>query len=169
MTEVLRYRGRVVTEADVQFIRRLIAAAPARTTRRRLSVQLCEAWDWRQPNGALRDMVCRGLMLALHRGGHIELPTWRKAPPNPFLTRTRPARVTINETPVCCSLRELGPLEWRQVRRTVDEKLCCGLIETHHYLGYTQPEGEALKYLVFAQDRPVACFTWSSAARHIHR
>jgi hypothetical protein len=49
----------------------------------------------------------------------------------------------IDDTPVCCTLRELGPLEWRQVRRTDDEKLCCGLIETHHYLGYTQPVGEA--------------------------
>jgi hypothetical protein len=27
--------------------------------------------------------------------------------------------------------------------------------------------GEALKYLVFAQQRPIACFTWSSAARHL--
>ena len=66
MAEVLRYRGRVVTSKDVVFIRRLIARAP-QASRRRLSAQLCEAWDWRQPNGALRDMVCRGLMLALDR------------------------------------------------------------------------------------------------------
>jgi hypothetical protein len=167
VSEVLRHRGRVVTEADVAFIRELIANAPPKTTRRRLSALLCEAWNWRQTNGALRDMVCRGLMLALHRAGHIELPASRKPPPNPFLTRARPARVTIDDTPIACTLRELGPLELRQVRRTEDEKLCCSLIETHHYLGYTQPVGEALKYLVYAQGRPVACFTWSSAARHL--
>jgi hypothetical protein len=27
----------------------------------------CEAWDWRQSNGALRDMVCRGLLLMFER------------------------------------------------------------------------------------------------------
>jgi len=66
MDEVLRHRGRVVTQADVQFIRDLIEREPG-ASRRELSKKLCEAWDWRQPNGALRDMVCRGLMLSLHR------------------------------------------------------------------------------------------------------
>jgi hypothetical protein len=41
------------------------------------------------------------------------------------------------------------------------------LIEAHHYLGYTQPVGEHLKYLVFALGRPIACLAWSSAARHL--
>jgi len=37
----------------------------------------------------------------------------------------------------------------------------------HHYLGYTQPVGEHLKYMVFSQGRAVACVGWSSAPRHI--
>ena len=69
-TTLLRYRGRAVTDADVFFIRELIGAHPV-SSRRALSEKLCEAWDWRQPNGALKDMVCRGLMLALHRAGNI--------------------------------------------------------------------------------------------------
>lgn len=166
MDEVLRHRGRVVTRADVQFIRDLIEREPG-ASRRELSKKLCEAWDWRQPNGALRDMVCRGLMLSLHRAGHIELPAHRQMPPNPFLRRGRPEPVEVDATALECSLAELGPLEVRQVRRTQDEKLCCSLIETHHYLRYTQPVGEQLKYVVFAGERPVACFTWSSAPRHL--
>jgi hypothetical protein len=66
---VLRYRGRVLTTADVEFLRELVARHPGES-RRRLSVRVCEAWDWRQENGALKDMVCRGLMLALARAGH---------------------------------------------------------------------------------------------------
>src|SRR5271157_4904560 len=167
MAEVLRYRGRCVSDSDVQFIRELIASAP-KSSRRRLSALLCEAWDMRQPNGALRDMVCRGLMLALDRAGHIELPPIRQRPPNPFLTRARPELVsTVDETPIHCSLRELGEVTLREVRRTDEEKLCCGLIETHHYLKYTQPVGEHLKYVAYAQNRPIACFTWSSAPRHL--
>ncbi len=53
------------------------------------------------------------------------------------------------------------------VRRTPQEPLVNALIEHHHYLGYTQPVGEQLKYMVFAGERPVACLTWSSAARHL--
>lgn len=166
MEAVLRHRGRAVTRSDVEFIQGLIAQQPT-ASRRALSQLLCEAWGWRQANGALRDMVCRGLMLALDRAGHIQLPPPKQRSRNPFLERTRPQRVSIDDTPVCCTLRELGPLELRQVRRTDDEKLCCGLIETHHYLGYTQPVGEHLKYLVYGQGRPLACFTWSSAARHL--
>ena len=69
----LQYRGREVTDADVAFINRLIADHPE-LSRRALSQKLCQAWNWVQPNGALRDMVCRGLMLGLHRAGHIRLP-----------------------------------------------------------------------------------------------
>jgi hypothetical protein len=40
-------------------------------------------------------------------------------------------------------------------------------MEQHHYLGYTQPVGEHLKYMVFANGRPIACAAWSSAPRHL--
>ena len=40
-------------------------------------------------------------------------------------------------------------------------------MEQHHYLGYQQPVGEHLKYLVWAQGRPIACIAWSSAPRHL--
>src|SRR3989440_4611626 len=40
-------------------------------------------------------------------------------------------------------------------------------MEHHHYLGYSQPVGEHLKYLVYAGGRPIACMAWSSAPRHL--
>lgn len=112
-------------------------------------------------------MVCRGLMLSLHRGGHIELPPVRSRPPNPFVTRKRPQRVSVDTTPIRVPLFALRPLRFAQVRRTQDEATFDGLIEEHHYLGYTQPVGEHLKYLVWAGQRPVACFALSSAPRHL--
>jgi hypothetical protein len=155
-----------VTAADVQFINELIARHPGES-RRRLSGRLCEAWDWRQSNGALRDMVCRGLMLALWRAGHIELPQIKKRPCNPLATRARPQWAELDRTAVCGSLRDLGALEFRQVRRTAEEGLFNSLLQQHHYLGYTQPVGEHLKFMVCAGIRPVALFAWSSAARHL--
>jgi hypothetical protein len=112
-------------------------------------------------------MVCRGLMLALHRAGHIELPAARMVPRNPLARRARPKPVDVDQTPIRMSLAELGPLEFRQVRRSHEEATFNGLMEAHHYLGYTQPVGEHLKYLVFAGQRPVAAFAWSSAPRHL--
>jgi hypothetical protein len=73
--------------------------------------------------------------------------------------------VEVDTTPVRDSLRELGPLKLRDVRYSADEQLVNGLVHQYHYLGYVQPVGERLKYLVTAQGRPIACFCWSSAPR----
>jgi len=161
-----RYRGRVVSAEDVLFIREFIAANP-RLSRRKLSSKLCEAWDWKQANGALRDMVCRGLLLMLHRAGEIELPAVRQVSLNPFVRRERPQPVPIDMTPLTGALADLRTISVQQVRRTSDESLFNSLIEHHHYLGYEQPVGEHLKYLVWAQGRPIACMAWSSAPRHL--
>jgi hypothetical protein len=107
------------------------------------------------------------MMLALWRGGHIELPAVRKRPCNPLAARTRPSPIEVDRTLMRLSLRELGPLEFRQVRRTPEELLFNSLLQQDHYLGYTQPVGEHLKFMVYAGMRPVALFAWSSAARHL--
>jgi hypothetical protein len=163
---VLRYRGRELGLSEVDSVRELIAAHP-QASRRALSAKLSQAWGWVQPNGQLRDMLCRSLMLALERAGHIELPPVQRRPPNPLARRARPAPVEIDRMPVRGHLGDLGRLDFRQVRRTSEEPLCNSLIEQHHYLGYTQPVGEHLKYLVYASGRPLACLAWSSAPRHL--
>jgi hypothetical protein len=163
----IRYRGRTITPKDIEFIRTLIAEHP-RASRRRLSVELCRAWDWKQQNGELRDMVARGLMLLLHRVGRIVLPHARWSSTRPLVEpRKRPARTFLTWDPLQATLRDIRPLEFRQVRRTPEERLVESLIETHHYLGYVQPVGEHLKYLISSRGTPVACMAWSSAPRHI--
>src|SRR4051812_22010238 len=107
MDTVLRYRGRTVSAADVTMIRELIAAHPG-LSRRQLSVKLCEAWDWRQLNGSFKDMVCRGLMLALHRADHIELPALKKRPLNPLKERAQPQPIEVDDSLLELSLATLG-------------------------------------------------------------
>jgi hypothetical protein len=160
---LLTYRGRPIRATDIAFLRELIAQNPA-LSRRRLSVKVCEAWHWVQPNGQWRDMVCRSLMLALHRAGQIELPAKRHAPPNNAIAHRRVATgATYETTPLAGSLASLGALTIRLVRRTDDETLFAQLLRDHHYLGYSRPVGEHLKYLILAGERPVACLAWSSA------
>jgi hypothetical protein len=104
-------------------------------SRRGLSFALCEAWNWKQDNGAPCDAVCRGLLLQLHRAGHVELPVARWA--------SRRARrhevlesIAIEAQPLQAKLSQLQTLRIDQVRRTPDEALVKSLVAQYHYLGY---------------------------------
>ncbi len=163
----MRYRGREIWPEDIALIEQLMAENPG-WSRRRLSAGLCQAWNWVQPNGALRDMVCRSLLLQLHRAGLIELPAKRVSPRNNVVARAKPEPCLPRwQASHRSTLAELGPLDIRQVRRTPEEALFGQLMQAHHYLRYTQPVGEHLKYLVLAQGQPIACLASSSAPRHL--
>ncbi len=151
MPESWRYRGQEIASEQIAFLREFIQAHPD-SSRWKLSRQLCEAMGWKQPNGALRDVVCRVRW-------HIRGQSRRE--------RSRPPAFLIDTTPLAMPLKTLGPIDVQLVRRTADEPLFHSLMEAHHYLGYQQPVGEHLKYLVWAQGRPVACLAWSSAPRHL--
>ena len=84
-----RYRGWQISQEDVRYIRALVEQHP-KESRRTLSTKLCEAWQWRQTNGTLRDMVCRGLFLLLERAGQITLPPVSYVRHNPLARRVRP-------------------------------------------------------------------------------
>lgn len=165
---VLSFRGRLVREADVVFLRDLISQHSG-LSRRRLSVKVCEAWNWVQPNGQPRDMICRSLLLALHRAGHLQLPAKRQSPPNNAIRHRRFAPVAaLDQSPIEASVASLGALKIELVRRTENEKLFAHLLSQYHYLGYSRPVGEHLKYLVWAGEQPVACLAWSSAPRQLN-
>ena len=73
-------QGRKIVAADIDLIRRLMAENPS-WGRTRLSVELCERWDWRRPDQRPKDMACRSLLLKLERAGHIVLPPRRPSRP----------------------------------------------------------------------------------------
>jgi len=167
MPEEFRYRGQTISSEQVAFVRQFIAAHPD-SSRWKLSRQLCETVGWKQANGALRDVVCRGLLLMLDRAGEIELPPVRRQIKGQRRNdRKKPQAFLIDTSPIEAGLGELGPLEIQQVRRTAEESLFNSLLEQHHYLGYEQPVGEHLKYVVWAGERPLSCLAWSSAPRHL--
>src|SRR5579862_263236 len=93
------YRGQSISDEQIAFIRQHITDHP-QMSRWKLSRQLCEAWEWKQANGALRDMVCRGLLLMLHRAGEIELPPVKRQVRNRLAERARPEPVIPDTRPV---------------------------------------------------------------------
>jgi hypothetical protein len=108
-------------------------------------------------------------MLMLHRAGHITLPEVKRVLANPMVNRKKPEKLTnMDEAPIQCSLKEMGPLTIQVIERsTRDEVLFNRLIETYHYLGFTHPIGETMKFIIYAGDRPVACMSWCSPARKL--
>ena len=166
MEIIIKYRKRSVTKKDIVSGRRIIKSHPDKS-RRFISQEVCRKWDWRQPNGVLKDMVCRSLLLLLESKSLIKLPARKFTPPNPLAKRKKPTKVIVDKTPVHCTVGDLFPIKLEQVRRTSFEKMFNGLINEYHYLGYTQPVGEHLKYIAFSGDRPIACLAWGSAPWYI--
>src|SRR5438128_895008 len=143
MAETWRYRGQEIGGEQIAFLREFIRNHPS-SSRWKLSRQLCEALDWKQANGALRDVVCRGLLLMLDRAGEIELPPVRRIIRGQRRTgRSRPEAVLIDTTPLATTLKALGAIDTLPVRRTADEPLFNSLMEHYHYLAYEQPVGSA--------------------------
>jgi len=164
MKEVMVVQGREVTAADIELIRAMLAAHPARG-RTPLSAELCRRWGWRNARGQLKDMACRTLLLKLERAGHIRLPPRIRPSSNGLRNRRAPAAPLAYE-PVRGPLRDLLPLSVGVVAPGSDEaRLFNGLLAHEHYLGHRNTVGENLRYLIRDRHgRAVACALFGSAA-----
>lgn len=156
-------QGRRVGQAEVALIGQWLQASPS-WNRTRLSRQLCEHWNWRNPAGRLKDMACRSLLLKLEKRGLIALPPRRTASVNGLRNR-QPREVECPTSPVECPLAQLQPLQVIPVENQADSALFRFLLARHHYLGYGNTVGENVKYVVRARDgRPLAALLFGAAA-----
>lgn len=173
MQTILSYRNLTVSISQLALLQALIADNPL-DCRSELSRKACRLFNWIQPNGILRDMVCRSLLLKLEINDHIKLPPRRNLPQQ-LRPKSNSQTELFPDNAICSddtsavqvAIKSLFPLSAIQVRRTKAEPLYKHLIDRYHYLGYTQPVGEHLKYIIYSQDRPIACISFSSAPRHI--
>lgn len=69
----LKIQGRLVTEAEVDEVRMLLHNHPL-WNRSHLSRELCVCWNWRRPDGQIKDMACRELLRKLEFRTLIKLP-----------------------------------------------------------------------------------------------
>jgi len=162
MEQAYHIRGRDITPGDLETIRSLVAQHwdKGRTVISRL---LCEHWNWRQANGALKDRACRILLLSLGQKGAIELPP-SQSPIIMTGRKTRCRTFTYDTTPLDGCASRMDELRFSMVRRTAEEGFWNYLIDTYHYLGNPKIVGSYLKYLVYLDGRPVAALGWGSAS-----
>ena len=162
-------QGRVVSADDIELIGTLIAHHP-RWHRTRLSQELCRRWDWVAANGQLKDMAARALLRKLHAEGLVALPAPVRSANNAFRHRAQ-TPVTIDERPIVGSLAALTPLTFCVVSDPAEHRRFGALVQRYHYLGYSGPVGENLKYLVTDRHhRVLGCLlfgapAWTMAAR----
>src|SRR5664279_3376266 len=84
-------------------------------SRYRLSRELALLWDWRTPQGQLKDMAARTLLLKMQEQGWIELPPPRMKSPTRSGRPPVPGGPALEESPVVCALEEVFPLRLHEV------------------------------------------------------
>ncbi len=157
-------QGQPIGPEELELIRSLLVQDPP-LSRYKLSRQLCERWNWRDPKGQIKDMAARTLLLKLEQRGLIVLPPKRWASPNRMRHRQL-AAVDHEAQPIAGPLADLAPLQIRELSRSpLDQPLFEWLLHRHHYLSYSSPVGLNLKYLVLdRRGRPLSCLLFGSAA-----
>jgi len=157
-------RGRVFSQAELLQIREIVESSP-NDHRFALSKRICEALDWRQHNGRLKDRSCRDVLLKLDEAQFLRLPPRRRPP-----SRRRPIPITNDTDPI--QPPQFGPRDIDAHSFAIvtasgsraDEKRWNEYVERYHYLGYGVPVGPHIKYFVQLAEEPIACMAFSGAA-----
>jgi Domain of unknown function (DUF4338) len=169
----VRYCGRTFTPDEVNLIRGLAATLP---TRAAIADAVCDALDWRRPDGRRKDMSARVALGRMHHDGLIVLPPPRNGNGNGRHTRHRDPQLAlpIDPAPIRGRLADLGPLRLTVVDSAADSARYNALIAAHHYLGYTPLAGAQLRYLVHTDSAGTlaalgfAAAAWKCAPRDAH-
>ncbi len=159
----MRLRGKIITPDDLALIRQLLATEGDQG-RTHLSRRLCRIWDFRQANGAYREIACRDLLRQLQTRGLITLPSPLKAARQPGYRNRTVLSSSLDTTPLEGRVDHFSAMQIELVSRTAQEKLYNGLIGAYHYLGYGQGTGEQLKYVIALETRPLGAIGFSAAA-----
>ena len=159
--ERMKYCGREFTGLELAQIRR-IAEVPSRT-RCAISVRVCEALNWRKPDGGLKQMSCRVALLRMQTDGLLRLPPPRNGNSNgrQFLRRTPAAEP---QPPFNEPAGQLHDLQLKLVAPGPESLLWNEYIQRYHYLRHRTLPGAQLRYFAQTQGEIVALLGFGAAA-----
>ncbi|MEK7996394.1 MAG: Druantia anti-phage system protein DruA [Planctomycetota bacterium] len=164
MSAEIIIQGRRIGPGEIGLVRRLLGDHPG-WHRTQVSRELCNAWNWRDDSGRIKDMACRTLLLKLEARGLVNLPARRRASVNGARNRCL-THVEYSRSPVDGPLCSLLPLTIHVVDPGAEDlALFKCLVAEHHYLGLRNTVGENLKYLIRdCSGRSLCCLLFGSAA-----
>ena len=157
MSRPARYCGRDFPDEELERIRALIAQREPRLHRSALSRAVCEALDWRKPDGGLKQMSARVALLGMQRDGLLTLPPPLRAPSRPRPVAPSPRTAPPDRAALPQSLARARPLRLSPLRpRDPRSRLWNEFVERHHYLGYKPLPGGPAALLRPCRRRPPA-------------
>lgn len=157
-------QGRRICSGQLLWLRQWIGDH-GQWSRKRLSRELCQEWDWRNARGQIKDFAARAFLEKLAARGLLVLPA-------PQLNRSHPrpkpggaAQINWPTDPISEPVRELAPWQWILPRAgTPEAKRFDAYLQRYHYLGL-RVVGQNMKYLVRdKQGRDLACLLFGAAA-----
>jgi len=162
--DIIKIQGLNLKSTDIEMIKSLIISNPS-WHRTRLSKEICELWNWKRPNGSLKDMACRTMLLKLEKGEYLKLPKLRRKSPQ-SLGRKKLQPMLHSQAAVETSIQNLYPIQITEVSRSGhNENIFDYFLFEYHYLSFKTTVGESMKYIVFDnENRPLACVLFGSAA-----
>lgn len=170
MKPVQIIRGRIIRENEILNIRELLQANP-NCNRTWISREICRQWGWVRPNGQLKDMACRELLVRLERQNLIQLPARQREGSNhrrygEWIRDTEKSGIFnpegFKEEAMTGTLGDYGKVKLELMSSRAQRKFWNTLIDKYHYLGYRCTVGPSLKYLIYLQERVVGCMGWAS-------
>ncbi|MDQ5988229.1 MAG: hypothetical protein CSYNP_03987 [Syntrophus sp. SKADARSKE-3] len=161
------YRNLSVTEPELMKIRKILSRE-RESGRCEISRVVCRTLGWRQPNGLLKDGVCRTMLVQMEKEELVTLPPRKRTPNNPSLFKNKPEPVHLEPLPAGgWSSNNFSVFMVK--KQTADEAIYKAAVNEYSGRGYVKPVGENIKYLVKTSDGEyvIACIGFSSAPRHI--
>jgi hypothetical protein len=139
--------GQHINSGLIGRLQALVDTAP-QLSRRELSRHMCRWLDWRAPNGRLREMGARKLLLALERRGVLSLPACGDG--YAFEQPVAAPRWVPPVPQIACALAGLGKVEVTPVgsRYSVASRVWKGLMQAFHPLGGGPLCGAQIRYVV---------------------
>jgi len=154
-----------ITPVEIELIQKLISSNPT-WSRTRLSIELCQIWDWCYPDGQPKAISCRDLLRRLAAKNLIVLPPRRQQPVFIPGYKKHIQLILHDTSEISGDIRDILPVRIEVVPEGAFQvQEFKSLIDQYHYLGFDRTVGENLKYLVYSrQGKLLACLLFGSAA-----
>lgn len=157
-------QGRRVSREQLLWLSQWIADH-RQWSRKRLSRELCQEWEWRNGRGQLKDFAARAFLEKLAARGLVVLPALQLQRSHPRPKADGLVVIDWPTDPISEPLAELAPLQWiLSLAGTPEAKRFDAYVQRYHYLGL-RVVGQNMKYL--ARDkrgRDLACLLFGAAA-----
>src|ERR1051325_10399818 len=142
----IRCQGRALSHNQLDWLRGWVNEH-SDWSRKRLSRELCEQWDWRNGRGRLKDFAARSLLEKLEARGLLVLPPLQSQRSHPRPKANLPAAIDWPTEPIRGPLSGLEPLQWiLPAAGSPELRRFAAYLRSYHYLGL-RLVGENMQYL----------------------